>query len=131
MLKREKFRKRGKPMDLFVWIFVSLFASMGVAQAVGWLICTRRNKRLRRGYHIIPLYNDVETLEAQLRYELSQVRWGYGGNGLLLLVDMGLENEAARLCDRLLKDVQCAFICKCDELPETIKRLDNLQIPLT
>lgn len=115
-------------MNAFFWILTCLFTSIGIVQCLGWLICLRRRpKGLRRGYYVIPLYDNPATLEAQLRYGLSQVHWGSGGGEIVLLADMGLGEESLALCETLLKESPGLYRCPADTLSGVIRDLDQLQ----
>lgn len=114
-------------MNAILWILLCLVISAGVVQIVAWLIClSKRPKKLRRGYHLIPLYDGPDQLEAQLRYCLSRIQWGGHGGEIILLVDMGLGAESLALCHGLM-DQSTMFYCKLEDLIRTIQCLDRLQ----
>ena len=109
-------------MDIFVWIVVIFFASLGIAQVLEWIMGIFRQYKPQDGYHVTLLQDDAETLEAQVRHALAQARW----NGAQpLFVDTGLTGEALELCEILLADAGGVPICKLEELPETIHLLEK------
>lgn len=115
-------------MNAIVWIILCLFAAAGLVQCVGWIICNRRKPRcLRRGYHAIPMYDDTEELEAQLRYCLSQIQWSGRSGEMILLVDMGLSEESLEICEEFLQRGGFLY-CKSEHLADTIRDLDGLQL---
>lgn len=115
-------------MQMIAWIMFCLFASIGLVQCGIWLReMIGRPEKLRVGYHVIPMYDDVEKLEIQLRYALSQIRRRGADGGYVLLVDMGLGEESQKICDKLILGAGEVYICDKSELPEMIEHLDRLQ----
>ena len=115
-------------MEMTAWIMLCLFASIGIVQCGVWLTeALKKPPKLRRGYHIIPLYDDTEKLEVQLRYGLSQIRrMGTNGEHILLL-DMGMSEESQNICSKMILGIGEIYICGKEELPQTIAHLDKLQ----
>ena len=118
-------------MNSALWIVFCLLASMGVVQAVGWLLCTftKPKKYSRRGYYVQSLPNGHAELESQLRYALQCYQWGGGFHGAyIMLVDNGLDEEGRQICEKLLRNTLGVFIVTPQELSDTIRAFDNLQI---
>lgn len=115
-------------MIMIVWILFCLFSSVGMVQCGFWLAdAFKTPKNLRRGYHVIPLYDRADELEAQIRFGASQHNLPCRDGELVLLVDMGLEEECQQICEKLTQDMGGIYICAEKDLADTIRELDNLQ----
>lgn len=111
-----------------LWILFCLFASVGLVQCGYWVLeMVKGPKGFRRGYHLIPLYDEPEKLEAQIRFGLSQIRHDGSDCEHTVLVDMGIGEESQQICDRLTSGLGGVYICGIDELRDTISKLDDLQ----
>lgn len=114
-------------MNSLLIILLCLFVSAGIAQIIVWLAgLVKCPKNLRRGYHIIPLYNTPDSIEAQLRYGLESVKWSSKCGEIILAVDMGMEAECQKISEEFIRK-NGIFLCRKDDLIQTIKRLDELQ----
>ena len=113
-------------MDIMLWITVCLFACIGVVYTATWFLSRRRPPNgVRRVYHVIPLYDAPEQMEAQLRYSMSRIRWG-GTGEIVMLLDMGLGDESMAICESMIC-AQGLMYCREDNFCETLRRLDELQ----
>lgn len=111
-------------MEMMLWILLCLFASVGIVQCGIWLFeAFKKPCRIRCGYHVIPLWDDPDGLEAQIRLNFSKIRQ-HGGE-IILLADMGLGEECREICERLLWELDCVYICDINELPGVIKSLED------
>ena len=116
-------------MEMPIWILFCFFASIGLVQCGIWVADSfKSTKNPRRCYYVIPLYDNAEKLEAQIRYSLSQIRWIGLGGGFIVFVDMGLGEESRKICNRLLADTTGIYICAKAELTDALTRLDELQM---
>ena len=105
-------------MHIVLWILLCFLASVGVVQALSWLICSLgRPKQAARSYQVIPLEREPGPLEDQLRYEIHLMRWGTTYRpDLLVLLDTGLDDEAQQVCRNLLCGVSGVMVCAPGEL---------------
>lgn len=117
-------------MGMIAWILFCLFFSVGLVQCGFWLVeAFKTSENLRRGYHVIPLYDNADELEAQIRFAMSQLRNAGTDGEFILLADMGLGDECLQICEKLMYGVGGIYICEGKDLETTIRRLDNLQNP--
>lgn len=117
-------------MQLLLMVLLCLLASIGLAQCVVWLLDRRKTPAgLRRGYHIMPLYDDPAALEAQLRYGVSCLGWARSGSPVVILVDMGLSTESSAVCERFVREYPGLLRCDADTLPHTLRALDFILYP--
>lgn len=115
-------------MEMMLWILFCLFASVGLVQCGFWLTeALKRPGAFRRGYHLIPLYDEPGQLEAQLRSLLSRIRRDNCGCEQIIMVDMGLGEECQKICDKLTLGISGMYICEPGAVVETMTKLDNLQ----
>lgn len=114
-------------MNEFLWIMLGLFGCIGIVQCVGGLMTLRkRPKDLRPGYYVLLLYDDPARIEARLRYELARLSWNITAERVLLLVDTGLGEESAAVCDRFVRENPGLFYCTSMSLVDTLRNLDQL-----
>lgn len=117
-------------MQLLFMVLLCLFATIGLAQCVMWILEGRKPPAgLRRGYHLIPLYDDPATLEAQLRYGVSCQGWTRAGSPVVILVDMGLGAECLAMCERFQREYPGLLRCEADALPNTLHTLERVLYP--
>ena len=114
-------------MHIVLWILLCLLASVGVVQALSWLICALgRPKQTGRAYQVIPLEREPGPLEEQLRYEIHLLRWGTACRPEpLVLLDTGLSDEARQVCRNLLGSGSGVVVCRPEELAELIFRAEQ------
>lgn len=114
-------------MNAIVIVSICLLASVGIVQALGWLIMgLGRSPEWGGAMQVVPLRSDPEELEAQLRYELFLLRWSTNPRPAhLILLDTGLDEEGWSICRRLLAGVTGVGICSPDQLPELALALAN------
>lgn len=117
-------------MQLILMVLLCLLASIGLAQCVVWLLDRRKTPSgLRRGYHIIPLYDNPASLEAQLRYGVSCLGWARSGCPVVILVDMGLSPESSAVCEHFVRENPGLLRCEANTLPHTLRALDLILYP--
>lgn len=115
-------------MSNILWIIFGLLAVVGLAQCVGWLLSLRaRPKGMPCCYHVILLHDDPSGIEAQLRYGVSNLRWGGAGGQIALLVDMGLGEQSLAVCERFMRDFPGLICCEPQQLAAALGDLDELQ----
>lgn len=115
-------------MGMIVWILFCLFSSVGLVQCGFWLAeAFKEHESLHRGYHVIPLYDNADKLEAQIRFGMSQLQSAGLDGEFVLLADMGLGDECRQICENLMRGVGGIYICEGKDLDATIRQLDNLQ----
>ena len=110
-------------MHIVLWILLCFFVSIGAVQALAWIICGlgRPKKGPGRAYQVIPLENDPELLEEQLRYEMHLLRWGAPfRHEVLILLDTGLDEESKEICRNLLNGMSAVIVCSPQELAKLI-----------
>lgn len=113
-------------MNSALWIFLCLFASVGIAHCAGLLLAGRKRPRgLRRGYYLVPLYDNPAVLEEQLRYSLGQIGWQGNSGETALLVDMGLGEESLRILEGMRRQNPGMFCCKLEDLADTLASLEK------
>lgn len=109
-------------MHVFLWILFCLLASIGVVQAIGWLVCAMRRPVESNVCQVLELTRDKEALEAQLRYELFLMRWSTSWRPeLVVLLDMGLDREGKEICARILDKAPGMMVCTPEELTGVLK----------
>jgi hypothetical protein len=92
----------------------------------GDFLFVRRSRKLTKSnYRLITLYDDPALVEQILNQCLLRQSW-QGSEGAILLVDMGMGEEAMAACTRAMKEMYGAFLCREDELPQTLRHLDAL-----
>jgi len=112
-------------MEMMMWIFLCLFASVGIVQCGMWFWQSfKKPTDVLRGYRVIPLKNEPDCLEAQIRMSFSS-DWRDSGD-VVLFVDMGLEEECRQICEHLINEIGGACICEISDVPAMIKRLEYL-----
>ena len=112
-------------MEMMLWIFLCLFASVGIVQCGMWFWQSfKKPTDTLRAYRIVPLQNDPDCLEAKIRLSASTY-WDSGD--IILFADMGLEEECRQICEHLLHEFAGARICDISDVPHAIKRLEDLQ----
>ena len=114
-------------MYISLWIILCLLASIGVVQALSWLICTIGRPPGQAGLgiacQVIPLAREPGLLEQQLRYEMHLLRWAsHSRPGQLILLDTGLGREAKEVCRNMLKGMDWVIICRPEEVAGLICR---------
>lgn len=115
-------------MNITAWILLCLFASIGLVQAVGWVLCRfARPKGHIPGFYIVPLSADTDDLEMQLRYELRLRRWSGIPEPNLVLLDPGLDCEGRFICEQLIRDDCGVALCTPEELAREIAGAGDLQ----
>jgi hypothetical protein len=113
-------------VDKIIWIVTSTLACIGIAVMAGDFLFVRRSRKLSRGnYRLITLYDDPIQVEQILNQYLLRLAW-HGPEGAILLVDMGMGEQSLAACDRAMKEMFGAFLCRVDELPQTLRHLDTL-----
>ncbi|MCL2057220.1 MAG: hypothetical protein FWH02_08405 [Oscillospiraceae bacterium] len=113
-------------MDIILWIIVCMLAVMGVAAVLGDYLFVRRSGGLIRGnYRVITLYDDPVEVERMINKCLLRMTW-HGVDSAVVLVDMGMGEQAREICTQLKSELYGSFFCAADELPDTLRRLDRL-----
>lgn len=113
-------------MEMSMWILFCFFASVGFVQCAFWLIASiKKREKQPRGYHLIPMYDDAERLESQIRHAFSLLR---NDGEHVLLVDMGLSEELQQMCNNLTLGCGGIYICAKDDIGSAIQSLDDLQL---
>ncbi|MCL2857491.1 MAG: hypothetical protein FWE19_07245 [Oscillospiraceae bacterium] len=112
-------------MNIALWIFFCLLASIGAVQLLSWLICAAARPPGQAGQsracQIIQLARDPGLLEQQLRYEIHLMRWASTTHpGQLILLDTGLCREAREVCRNMLQGMEGVIICRPKEVAELI-----------
>ncbi|MGI6402716.1 MAG: hypothetical protein ACOX0K_00540 [Oscillospiraceae bacterium] len=106
-------------MNAIIVVIICLLASVGIVQALSWLIMGLAHNPEWGTMQVVPLRNDPNELEAQLRYELFLLRWSTNPRPQhLILLDTGLDEEGQNICRRLLSGVGGINICSPDDLPK-------------
>lgn len=113
-------------MNEIIGIFLCLFAAVGLAQCVCWLIARFRPQEAPRVYQIIPLYDDPAQIEVRLRFGINQLEWNCTGDRVIL-VDMGLGEESRTVCDRFLRRYPGIVLCSPDEVGLMLYHTGQLQ----
>lgn len=112
-------------MDIMMWIIVCTLACIGIACMVGDWLFVRRSRRLGKGnYRLITLYDDPVRVEEILNRCLLRLAW-HGPDGAIILVDMGMGEEAMAACSRAMTELYGSFLCKPEELADTLRTLDR------
>ena len=112
-------------MEMMMWIFLCLFASVGIVQCGTWFWQSfKKPGDVLRGYRVILLDNEPDCIEAQIRLSFS-ADWRDSGD-TILFVDMGLDEECRQICEHLLNEIGGACICEISDVPDTIKSLEYL-----
>jgi hypothetical protein len=113
-------------MEMMLWIFLCLFASVGIVQCGMWFWQSfKKPSDVLRGYRVIPLKDDPDCLEARLRISFT-ADWRESGD-IILFADMGLGEECRKICEHLLNEMGSACICDISDVPIAIKRFEDLQ----
>jgi len=99
---------------------------MGISAMLGDYLFVRRCGGLVRGnYRVVTLYDDPVEVEKMINKCLLRMNW-HGPDSAVILVDMGMGEEARAVCERLKKELYASFLCTGDELAETLVRLDKI-----
>jgi len=118
-------------MNAIIVVIICLLASVGIVQALSWLIMGLAHNPEWSAIQVVPLRNDPDELEAQLRYELFMLRWSTSPRPqYLIFLDTGLDEEGQTICDRLLSGVGGVNICSPDELPKLALNLAQGKYPV-
>ncbi len=113
-------------MEMALWILFSLFCSVGIVRCGYWLFETLNLPGYQRcGYCVVPLYDDPERLEAQVRLAVEKYKNGGYCSEPVLLADMGLGDECKRICESLCEEMGVLYICEESELGGVIRQLDG------
>ncbi len=113
-------------MGMALWILFCLFSSIGLVQCAFWVLeALKKPEKICRGYHVIPLCNDPEKIEAQIRFGLARIRLSGLDGESVLLVDMGICEECREICAKLTNGICGVYICEADKLCETIAGLNS------
>ena len=113
-------------MDTVLWIFMCMFILIGIVCIIGDYAYVRSTKKPARGnYRVITLYDNPAEVEQLLNRYLLRLGWS-GPDGVILLVDMGMGPESAKICKIAMNDMYGAYICTENEMPETLRKLDKM-----
>lgn len=111
---------------MIVWIIVSFFACVGLAEIISAFIIRAKTKRTgQRDYKVITLYNHPAAVKKQIEGCIVKQRLS-GIYENIIFVDMGMGKEARALCENLIFKVYGAFLCEKDDLTLTIETLDKV-----
>jgi hypothetical protein len=113
-------------VDKIIWIITSTLACIGLAVMAGDFLFVRRSRKLKRShYRLITLYDDAALVEQILNQCLLRQSW-HGPEGAILLVDMGMGEQSLAACNTAMKEMYGVFLCRAEELPQTLRHLDEL-----
>jgi hypothetical protein len=118
--------RNDRSVDKIIWIVTSTLACIGIAVMAGDFLFVRRSRKLTRSnYRLITLYDDPIQVERLLNQCLLRLGW-QGPEGAIILVDMGMGEQSLAACTRAMKEMHGAFLCRAEELPQTLRHLDAL-----
>ena len=110
-------------MDIILWICVCTAACMGVAVMLGDFFFVRHCEQKSPGScQLFALYDDPAEVERVLYNCLTKATWA-GCRHTILLVDMGMGQQARAVCRRLSAGLYNVVICREDELGQVLRRL--------
>lgn len=104
-------------MPVGLAITMCFLASVGIVQALGWLVFSLRPAPCWEPVEVVPLSPDPEQLEAQLRHQLFLLRWSTSPRPrTVILLDGGLGEEAREICRNVLGTGDGFLLCTPREL---------------
>lgn len=116
-------------MGMAAWILFCMFASIGLVQCGFWLADAFGGRdRTQPLYHVIPVYDEPEQVEARVRSSLASLRKHRTAGEAVLIVDMGLKGECRQICDRLACEDLGAYICEKERLAAVIEEFENQRL---